>query len=168
MLFPKDNQNPNEQSGAQVPPNVQMPQGVQMQQPSAPQPIIVQTGGGGGGVKIPILFGAVVALLGACIYLFYQLNQVRNDLAQTRDSLSSEISKMMETSTVTAQTNRHNQERLETDLKKELNAARAQAAQLSGQAKQEAEQHAEEVAAKLQKVQDDQAKQIAGVSTAVT
>src|SRR5579864_648340 len=166
MLFPKDNQKPNE-PGAQPQSGMQMPQGMPMPQASPPQqPIIVQTtGGGGGGVKIPILFGAVVALIGACVYLFYQLNQVRNDLAQTRDTLSTELSKIYETTTVTAQTNRHNQERLEKDLQAQLDRAHAQAAQLSGQAKQEAEQHAEQIAAKLQQAQDAQAKQIATVST---
>ena len=31
----------------------------------------------GGGAKIPILFGAVLALVAACAYLFYELRQVR-------------------------------------------------------------------------------------------
>ncbi len=127
-----------------------------------PQPIIVQAPGTG--VKIPILFGAVIALLGATIYLFYQISQIRSDLAETRDSLSSEIAKMNEASSVTVQTSKHNMEQ----LKKELDKARAQAAQLSGQAQSEATAHADALAARLQKMQEEQGKQIAGVTSEVS
>jgi chromosome segregation ATPase len=149
MLFPKENQNVSEPAP-----------------PSTPAPIVIQAPSAG--VKIPILFGAVLALIGASAYLFYQLSQVRSELAQTRDSLSAEISKMYETSTVTSQTSRRNQEKLEKDTQRELDRTRAQAAQLSGQAKTEAEHHADELASKLQKIQDEQGKQIGAVSSEVT
>lgn len=149
MLFPKENQKMSDPG------------------PNSPAPIYVNSSSGGG-VKIPILFGAVLALIGASVYLFYQLSQVRNELAQTRESLSGEIAKMYETSTVTTQTARRNYEKLEKDTQHELDKARAQAAQLSGQAKDAAEKHAEELAAKLTKIQDDQAKQISSVSTEVS
>ena len=139
MLFPKENRSVSDPA------------------PNSPAPIIVNSSGSG--VKIPILFGAVLALIGASVYLFYQLNQVRNELAQTRESLSGEIAKMYETSTVTTQTARRNYEKLEKDTQRELDRARAQAAQLTGQAKDAAEKHADEIAAKLGKIQDDQAKQ---------
>ncbi len=149
MLFPKENQNVNDPAPSAP--------------PQAPAPIIVNTNSGSG-AKIPILFGAVLALIGACVYLFYQLSQVRTELAQTRESLSAEISKMYEASTVTTQTSRRNQEKLE----KDLDRARAQAAQLSGQAKAEAEKHADEIAANLRRAQEEQGKQIGAVSTEVT
>ncbi len=153
MLFPQEKRTSSEPGAT--------PQGTAPQAP-APQPIIVQAPSTG--VKIPILFGAVIALLGASAYLFYQLNQVRTELADTRDSLSSEIAKINEASTVTVQTSRHNMEQ----LKKDLDRARAQAAQLSGQAKDQASAHADEIAARLSKLQDEQGKQIAGVTSEVS
>lgn len=132
----------------------------------APAPIIIQAPSSG--LKIPILFGAVLALIGASLYLFYQLNDVRNELAQNKASLDAEISKMYETSTVTTQTSGRKMDKLEKDTQRELDKARATAAQLSGQAKAEAEHHADDLASKLQKIQDDQSKQIGAVSTEVS
>src|SRR5579872_6095279 len=143
MLFPQEKRNVSD------PPVTPQPQAPQPQAPQQ-QPIIVNAPSGG--VKIPILFGAVIALIGACVYLFYQLNQVRAELAETRESLSSEISKINETSSVTTQTSRRSM----ADLKKDVDKARATAAQLSGQAKAEATAHADELASRLQKAQDEQ------------
>jgi hypothetical protein len=159
MLFPKDNPNPGEQPQQQQPPQGYAPN--PYQPPS--QPIYVQAPnpGGGGGAKISILFGAVLALVGACVYLFYQLNEVKTELASTKESLSSEISKMYETSTVTTQTSRRSLDKMERDVA----AAQAKAAALSGQAKIDAEKHADELAAGLRKAQEEQGKQIAAVGT---
>jgi chromosome segregation ATPase len=154
MLFPKESRPVSEPA-----PQVQAPA-------QAPAPIVIQAPSSG--LKIPILFGAVLALIGASLYLFYQLNEVRNELAQTKESLSAEISKMYETSTVTTQTSRRSMDKLEKDTQRELSQARATAAQLSGQAKTEAEHHADELASKLQKIQEDQGKQIGAVSTEVS
>ena len=132
MLFPQEKRGDPGAPGASP--------GQGSNQAPAPQQIIVQTPGTG--VKIPILFGAVIALLGACGYLFYQVNQVRADLTQTRDSLAAEIAKINETSSVTTQTSRHNLEQLKTEVER----ARAQAAQLSGQAKNDASAHADQLA----------------------
>lgn len=156
MLFPQEKRTPTE------PPPAQAPQPQASAPYTAPQPIVVQAPSSG--AKIPILFGAVLALVGACIYLFYQLNQVKADLVETRDALSTEISKLSETSTVSTATSRRNIEHLEADLAK----ARAQAAQLSGQAKSQATAYADELAGKLQKAQDEQGKQIAHVGTEVS
>src|SRR5271154_911737 len=94
--------------------------------------------GSGSGVKIPILFGAVLALAGASVYMYYQLGQVRDDLNTTRDSLAAEIAKINETSTVSTQTSRRSVD----SLKDQVEKYRSQAAQLSGQAKIDATQHA--------------------------
>jgi chromosome segregation ATPase len=152
MLFPKENR-PVSEPAPQAP-------------AQAPAPIIIQAPSSG--LKIPILFGAVLALIGASLYLFYQLNDVRNELAQNKASLDAEISKMYETSTVTTQTSGRKMDKLEKDTQRELDKARATAAQLSGQAKAEAEHHADDLASKLQKIQDDQSKQIGAVSTEVS
>ena len=118
-------------------------------------------GSGSGGVKIAILFGAVIALIGASVYLFYQLNQIRDDLNQTRDSLLAEISRIHETSTVSTQTSRRTVDALKAQVEK----YRAQAAQLSGQAKADASKHADELAARLEQAQQEQSKQVAAVTT---
>jgi len=101
---------------------------------------------GGSGLKIPILFGAVIALIAANIYLFVQLDHARTDMSKMRDSLLSEIAGMKETSHVSSQTARRNLE----SLQEALVEARRQAASAAGQAKVDASRHAEELAKKLQ------------------
>src|SRR5260370_35927750 len=118
MLFPKENQ-PVSETPVSTPPG----------------PV---SSNSGSGLKIPILFGAVLALVGASVYLFYQLSQVRAELAQTRDSLMAEISRVHETTAVSTQTSR----RTTDALKKDVEKYRAQAAQFSGQATIDATKHA--------------------------
>ena len=77
------------------------------------------------GVKIPILFGAVLALAAACIYLFYQLNDIKSQLAATSDRLEADITKLSETSSVTTATSRRNIDKLESDLAQGSFAGRA-------------------------------------------
>jgi len=123
-----------------------------------------ESGTGGGGAKTIILYVLVVASIAATGYLFVQVTQTRSELAQTREALLDEISKIHETSAVTTQTSRRSVETLKADL----DAARRQASQLAGQAKIDAEKHAEELSANLQKVQQDQAQKVSAVSAEVT
>jgi len=139
MLFPKENQTVSDSTN-------------------------ITQGDSGSGVKIAVLFGAVLALVGASVYLYYQLNQMREDLNQTRDSLSAEIAKVNEASSVTTATSR----RTVDALKDQVEKYRSQAAQLSGQAKVEATAHADQLAARLEKMQQEQGKQVAAMSTEVT
>jgi len=90
---------------------------------------------GGSNVKVAILFGAVLALLAANVYLFLQVDTLRTDMGKQRDALQTEISNLREASSVTAQTNRRTME----SLRDELETARRQAAMAVGQAKTEAE-----------------------------
>src|SRR6476659_7890408 len=101
---------------------------------------------GGSDVKIPILIGSVVALLGANIYLFTQLNNLRTDFGEFRKATLGEISSLKESSSVSTQTAR----RSLTSLKDELETARRQAQMAAGQARIEAQKHAEELAKRLQ------------------
>ncbi len=121
-------------------------------------------GGGGGGAKTAILFVLVVALIAATGYLFVQVTQTRSELAQTREALLEEISKIHETSAVSTQTSRRSVDSLKADVE----AARRQAGQLAGQAKIDAEKHAEELAANLQRVQQEQAQKVSAVSAEVS
>jgi len=105
-----------------------------------------------------------VALIAACGYLFYQLGEVRAQVAETKEALLAEIEKIHETSSVTVQTSKRNIEAME----KALAQSRAQAAALSGQAKIEANKHADEIEAKLSKAQAEQGQKISAVSADVS
>ena len=131
---------------------------------SSPTPPSESGTGGDGGAKTVILFVLVVALIAATGYLFVQVTQTRSELAQTREALLDEISKIHETSAVSTQTSRRSVETLKADF----DAARRQASQLAGQAKIDAEKHAEELSANLQKVQQDQAQKVSAVSAEVS
>jgi hypothetical protein len=130
---------------------------------SSPQPTVIQ-GSGGGGAKTAILFVLVIALLAATGYLFVQVAQTRSELAQTREALMDEISKIHETTAVSTQTSRRSVDSLKADVE----AARKQAGQLAGQAKLDAEKHAEELAANLQKAQQEQAQRVTAVTAEVS
>lgn len=114
----------------------------------------------GSGAKTTILVVALVALAGACGYLFYQTSQLRADLNNTRDSLLTELAKAQETSAISTQTNKRTVELLKQDLEQ----ARRQASQLAGQAKIDAAKHADELASKLEKMQQQQAQQVTAVT----
>jgi chromosome segregation ATPase len=110
--------------------------------------------GSGSNSKIPILFGSVIALLGANIYLYTQLDDVRSDFGKFRESTKNELSTLKESSSVSTQTAR----RSLTSLKDELEAARRQQQMAVGQAKAEATRHAEELAKRLALEQEKQQK----------
>ena len=110
----------------------------------------------GTGVKIPILFGAIIALLVANVYLFLQLDQTRTEMASLREVLLDEVSNLREASTVTSQTH---QRRLET-MREEMEAARREASMAAGQAKVSATKRAEELHRKLQAEQRRQQQQV--------
>jgi chromosome segregation ATPase len=103
----------------------------------------------GSGMKIPVLFGAVIALLGATIYLYMQLDHVKKDLAKNNDTLQAQLDKLVESSSVTTRSNRKTVD----DLKVDLERARRQANAAAGEAKQEALKKVDETAAKLEAAQ---------------
>lgn len=117
----------------------------------------------GSGGLAKVLLGLVVVLAAATGYLYYQITQLQADVAQTRNSLLDEIAKFRETSAVTTQTSRKSVDQ----LKVEVAAARAQAGQLAGQAKIDAEKHADELSSRLEREQQQQAQRVAAVSTEV-
>jgi len=119
---------------------------------------------GGGGVKTAILVIVIVALAGATGYEYYQINQIRAQIEDMRDQVASQISSIHETSTVSSQTNKRSVDA----LKSQVDEARRQASLQSGQAKVDAEKHADELAARLEKAQDEQAQRVAAVATEVS
>jgi chromosome segregation ATPase len=117
-----------------------------------------------GGAKVPILFGAVLALVGASVYSFYEIKQLKTELAETREILAGEIGKVNESSTTGTKSTRASVDALKTELEE----ARRQASQLAGQAKLDASKHADVLAAKLELVQEAQAAETAKVAQSVT
>ncbi len=110
----------------------------------------------GWSLKVAILFGAVIALLAANIYLFVEVDRVRGDMAKLRESTLSEINNLRESSSVTTATNRRN---LET-MREELEAARRQATMAVGEAKVEAMKKTEQLTAALAEEQRRQHAQV--------
>ena len=124
------------------------------------------------GLMTALVAGALIALVGANIYLFVQLDKVKTELAQTHDKLLTELSNLRDASSVnTASQQRH----MET-LKEELEAARTQlrneSRTMSSQAKAEATARAEQLAKQIEteqaKVQQQVSSEISEVKQSAT
>jgi hypothetical protein len=120
---------------------------------ASPQP----GGGGGSRVVIPLLFGAVIALVAATVILFVQLDGLRTDVAKLRESMQVEIANLKEATKITSAANRRHLD----ELRDELEAARRQAAVAVGQARTEALAKAEQLARQLAEEQRRQHQQVA-------
>jgi hypothetical protein len=116
-----------------------------------------------GGAKFAILFGAVIALLGANVYLYTQVNSLKTDLNSTKDAFSAQISKVQESESLTSQSHRRTVE----SLKDQLEATKRQSNMLAGQAKQDAIKRSEELAAQLSSEQKKAQAQLSGQITEV-
>jgi F0F1-type ATP synthase membrane subunit b/b' len=108
-------------------------------------------------LAIPVLFGAVIALLIANVYLFLQLDRLQKDLGRFRGTTLAEITSLKEASSVSTATSRRS---LDT-LREELEAARRQAAMAVGQAKTEAQSRVEHLVKQLSDEQQKQQQQVA-------
>jgi chromosome segregation ATPase len=100
-------------------------------------------------MKFPILFGIVVALVAANVYLFMQVNKLKTDLTKAQTDLSAELDKVRETTSVTTQSNRRTVE----SLRDQLQSARRQAAMAAGEAKIEALKKVDETRQRLESAQ---------------
>ena len=112
------------------------------------------------GVKTAVLVGAVVAMLGANVYLYMQVDVLKTEISKLRESIETEVTNIRENSSATSATHRKTQE----ELKSELAAARRAAAAAAPSAKAEAETHADQIAKQLAAEQSRQAQQ---TSTAI-
>lgn len=117
----------------------------------------------GSTVKIAILFGAVVALLAANIYLFVQLENTNQEIAKTREALQTEIGNLREANSVSAQTSRRTVE----SLREELETARRQSAVLVGQAKTDNEAKVADLNKRLEAEQKRVAAATAAIRTEI-
>ena len=113
--------------------------------------------GGGGGLKFPILFGSVLALLGANVYLFMQLDKTKGDVKALQSSLKTEIQEVQQTAAVSTSASK----KYVNDLKDELEAARRAQAMAVGQAKLDAEKKVQE----LEKTLKQETRAVAGELT---
>jgi len=104
------------------------------------------------GLKMAILFGAVIALVAANIYLYLQIDGLRQQLAKVQDSLITEVGRVRETGNVSSAAAKKNIE----DLQNKLVEARQQANQAAGQAKIDATKRAEELTRQLAEQQKAQ------------
>ncbi|MBM3753054.1 MAG: hypothetical protein FJW38_03645 [Acidobacteria bacterium] len=95
----------------------------------------------GGGLKIPILFGLVLALLAANVYLFLQLGKTKDDVKELQASLKTEIQGVHEVAAVSSKAS----QKYQTELKDQLEEARRQQAMAVGQAKLDAQKKVEDL-----------------------
>lgn len=119
---------------------------------------------GGSDIKVPVLIGAVIALLAANIYLYTKLDGLRTEFVTFTRTMQGEVASLKESSTVSTQTAR----RSLTSLKDELETTRRQAVMAVGQARTEAQKHADELARRVAAEQAEQARQTARVKTELT
>jgi DNA repair exonuclease SbcCD ATPase subunit len=115
----------------------------------------------GSGTKTALVAGGLIALLVSNIGLWYRLETTHTQDLQTNQAMMTEIAGLKEAVTATTASHRRS---LDT-LKEDLAAARLQANQAAGHAKQEAQAHADQLAKQLA---DAQAKQQAQVQSEIT
>lgn len=118
---------------------------------------------GGSGLKTAILGGAIVALLAANIYLYFQIERTRTEMAKLRESVATELTNLKETSSVTNQTARRHID----SMKEELANTRKLASTAANQAKSDALKHADELAKQIEEEQRKQQQQVASELTDV-
>jgi chromosome segregation ATPase len=98
----------------------------------------------------------VIALIGACVYLYMQLDKTKADLVKTNDMLQNRIDKLEESTSVTTRSNRKTAD----ELREQLERARRQASALVGEAKQEALKKVDDTRAQLEAAQEQSKQQL--------
>jgi F0F1-type ATP synthase membrane subunit b/b' len=104
----------------------------------------------GSGWKIGVLFGVVVLLIAANVYLYLQLDKVKKELVTASDSAQARLDKLEEATSLSTQSNRRTVEQ----LRDQLERARRQANLAAGQAKDEALKKVDETRAELEAAQE--------------
>ena len=118
------------------------------------------------GLLVALVSGGLIALIAANIYLYVQVDHLREEVAKVSTTLTTELSNLRDASTVTTASQSRHLEK----MKEDLEAARAQARTLSSQAKSEAQAHADQLARQIQaeeaKVQQQVSSEISDVKSA--
>jgi chromosome segregation ATPase len=102
-----------------------------------------------------LITGALAVAIGCNLFTFWRLNQFKNEMAEWRASVTSDFADLRQSSTVTTA---QSHQRLDA-LRQEVETARMQASRGAGQAKVEAQRHADQLAAQLAAEQQKQAEQ---------
>src|SRR5690349_18278016 len=120
----------------------------------------------GGPMKIVAIVGAVVAVIagGLGIYLYQQVNHLRDDLTKVQTSLQAELDKVREVNALTTQSNR----RTADALRDQLDKAQRRANTLGGEAKTEAWKKVEETRAQLSAAQEKSDKALQQASSQIS
>jgi hypothetical protein len=105
----------------------------------------------------------VIALIGANVYLYMQLDKTKKELTAASDSALSRLDKLEEATSVSTRSNR----RTVDELRDQLERARRQASLAAGQAKDEALKKVEETRAALEAAQERQKQQLSSDITKV-
>ena len=138
------------------------------QTPSTPQPgyTLPPSQPENSGLKTAIISGAVIviALIAVNIYLYTQIDGLKQQLVTVRTSLSSEVSRVQETGKAS---NAAAQKNID-DLQVRLNEANKAASQTAGQAKVDATKRAAALKLELAKQQEELQGQIAKVEETAT
>jgi len=157
-IFPNPSPRPDEPPAPAAPPPSAPPPPPQSAAPAyyapppPPPPQIVESSG----KKIPILFGAVIALLAGIIYLYLQLDHVKKDLSANNTALQAQLDKLQEASSLNTRSNA----RTVQELKEQLERARRQASLAAGAAKDEALKKVDETRAQLEAAQQAQKQEL--------
>jgi chromosome segregation ATPase len=137
--------------------------GAGQQPPVAWNPPPQQQDKGTGGWKFPVLLAGILGLAGSNVYQYTQMSKMSEETVKVQKSLQDEIASVKENSAVSTQTQR----RTIDTLKDDLSAARRRSDSAVGQAKIEAEKHADELASKLTAAQQKQEAMLSGKITEV-
>ena len=117
-----------------------------------------QQDAGTGGWKFPVLLVGVLALAGSNVYQYTQMTKMKEEVVKVQKSLQDEIATVKETSAVSTQTQRQTIGSLQSDLAQ----ARRRTESAAGEAKVEAQKHADELAVKLTAAQQRQEAMLTG------
>jgi chromosome segregation ATPase len=119
---------------------------------------------------VALVSGGLIALIAANIYLYVQVDHLRDEVAKVSTTLSTELSNLRDASTVTTASQSRHLEKMKEDLEAARAQARDQARSLSSQAKSEAQAHADQLARQIQaeeaKVQQQVSSEISDVKSA--
>lgn len=121
------------------------------------------------GLLVALVSGGLIALIAANIYLYVQVDRLRDEVAKVSATLSTEVTNLRDASTVTTASQSRHLEKMKEDLETARAQARDQARSLSSQAKSEAQAHADQLARQIQaeeaKVQQQVSSEISEVKT---
>jgi len=114
--------------------------------------------------QIPLLVGAAAALMIANVYLYLRLDRLSNEMTKMQDSMSREVAKLRESSSLSASAH---QQRME-ELQQKLEIARRESSAAAGQARATAIKRADQIARELKDAQQQVALELTEVKQAAS